>query len=43
MEDLQALIQKGQPGQEVTLTLLRDGENIQIRVTFGERSPSLDF
>lgn len=35
MEDLQTLVQKRQPGQEVTLTLSRDSENIQIRVTLG--------
>jgi serine protease Do len=37
MEDLQALVQQAQPDQKVTLTLLRDGEQIELSVTLGER------
>jgi S1-C subfamily serine protease len=35
-EDLRAVLQQAQPGQEVTLTLLRDGEEITVEVTLGE-------
>ncbi|MDP2953926.1 MAG: trypsin-like peptidase domain-containing protein [Chloroflexota bacterium] len=38
IEELQALLQKRQPGQKVTLTLLRNGESLQVDVTLGERS-----
>lgn len=35
-EDLKALLQQAQPGQEVTLTLLRDGQETAVEVTLGE-------
>jgi serine protease Do len=37
IEDLQALIRQAEPGQEVTLTILRDGEQIEVPVPLGER------
>jgi serine protease Do len=37
VEDLQAQVQQAQPGQEVTLTLLRDGKQVEVPVTLGER------
>ena len=37
IEDLQALVRQAEPGQEVTLTLLRDGEQIEVPLTLGER------
>ncbi len=37
MEDLAALIRQSQPGQEVTLSLLRDGQEAKISVALGER------
>jgi serine protease Do len=37
MEDLQSLIRQAQPGQEVTLTLLRDGKQLEVPVTLAER------
>ncbi|GAB4535896.1 MAG: hypothetical protein Kow0063_20770 [Anaerolineae bacterium] len=37
MEELQALIRQAEPGQEVTLSILRDGQQIEISVTLGER------
>lgn len=37
MEDLRAFLQQAQPGQKVTLTLLRDGEEVKVGVTLGER------
>lgn len=37
MEDLAALIRQSQPGQEVTLSLLRDGQEAKTSVTLGER------
>jgi serine protease Do len=38
IEDLQALVQQATPGQEVTLTILRDGQQIKVPVTLGARS-----
>ncbi len=35
-EDLKALLQQAQPGQEVTLTVLRDGQEVAVEVTLGE-------
>jgi serine protease Do len=35
IEDLQALLQGAEPGQESTLTILRDGEEMQVTVTLG--------
>jgi serine protease Do len=37
MEDLQGLIRQAEPGQEVTLTVLRDGKQVEVPVTLGER------
>ena len=37
VEDLLALLEQAQPSQKVTLTLLRDGKQIQMLVTLGER------
>ncbi|MFQ5611596.1 MAG: trypsin-like peptidase domain-containing protein [Anaerolineae bacterium] len=37
MEGLQALIRQAKPGQAITLTVLRDGESIDVEVTLGER------
>jgi serine protease Do len=39
IEDLQALIRQAEPGQEMTLTLLRDGQQVEVTVTLAE-SPS---
>ncbi len=39
-EDLRAFLGQAQPGQEVTLTLLRDGREISVEVTLGERPSS---
>jgi len=37
MEDLQGRIRQAEPGQEVTLTVLRDGNQVEAPVTLGER------
>ncbi len=37
MEELQALLQEAAPGQEVTLTLLREGSQVQVPVILGAR------
>jgi S1-C subfamily serine protease len=37
MEDLQKLVRQAEPGQEVTLTLLHDGEELEVPVTLTER------
>jgi S1-C subfamily serine protease len=37
MEDLAALMRQSRPGQEVTLSLLRDGQEVKESVTLGER------
>jgi serine protease Do len=37
LEDLQTLISQAEPGQEVTVTLLRDGEELMVPVTLTER------
>ena len=37
MEDLQTLLQLAYPGQQVALTLLRDGHQVQVEVRLGER------
>jgi S1-C subfamily serine protease len=37
MEDLAALMRLSRPGQEVTLSLLRDGQEVEVSVTLGER------
>lgn len=36
MDDLTAFVQQAQPGQEVRLTLLRDGKQVQVTVVLGE-------
>jgi len=40
-EDLLAVMRQAQPGQEVMMTLLRDGAEITLNVTLGERPVSL--
>jgi S1-C subfamily serine protease len=40
-ETLRALVAQSEPGQETTITLLRDGEEIPITVTLGERPASM--
>ncbi len=40
MEDLQGIIRQTEPGQEVTLTILRDSQQLQVPVTLGERPGS---
>jgi S1-C subfamily serine protease len=37
MEDLLAFLQEAEPGQEVTLTILRDGTEVAVEVMLGER------
>jgi S1-C subfamily serine protease len=37
---LLSVLQQCEPGQEVTLTLLRDGRDIRVDVTLGERPTS---
>jgi len=36
-DDLQAFVQQHEPGDRVTLTLLRDGKQVKVKVTLGER------
>ena len=38
VEELRALLQEHQAGDEVTLSILRDGEQMEITVTLAERS-----
>jgi len=40
VEDLQLILQKFKPGQNVMLTLLRDGSQVELGVTLGERPTS---
>jgi len=40
MEDLRAFMQQAEPGQEVTLSLIREGDDITVKVTLGERPAS---
>jgi S1-C subfamily serine protease len=40
IKDLQALVRQAEPGQKVTLTILRDGKRIEVPVTLGERPSS---
>jgi len=35
MEDVQALVQRAQPGQESALTILRDSKQMEVTVTLG--------
>ena len=37
MESLQTRLQESEPGQEIGLTVLRDGEEVDLQVTLGER------
>jgi serine protease Do len=39
-EDLRAFLQQAEPGQEVTLTVIRGGDEITVKVTLGERPAS---
>lgn len=41
MEDLLSVLQGAGPGQEVTLTLVRDGQQVELKVTLGERPTSV--
>jgi serine protease Do len=43
MEELQALLREAQSAQEVTLTLLREGEELLVQVILGERPTALPF
>jgi S1-C subfamily serine protease len=40
VEDSQTLIQQAQPGQDKPFALLRDGKQVEIPVTLGERPAS---
>jgi len=40
MQDLQSLLQEETPGQTITLTILRDGNQQQVEVVLGERPVS---
>ncbi len=40
MEDLLAQLKQAEPGQTVTLTILRDNETLDLSVTLGERPAS---
>jgi S1-C subfamily serine protease len=40
-EDLKARLQQAQPGQEVILTLLRDGQEAAVEVTLDESLTSV--
>ena len=40
MEDLQTFLQQAEPGQKVTLTILRDGKQIEVPMTLSERPGS---
>ena len=40
IEDLKAMLSQAHPGDEVTLTVLRDGKEARVRVTLGERPGS---
>jgi len=35
IEDVQTLVQQAQPGQESTLTILRDGKEMEVTATLG--------
>jgi len=39
MQDLSDFISGSEPGDEVTLTILRDGRSERVNVTLGELSP----
>lgn len=38
MPELRAFVLEAEPGQKVTLTILRDGDEMTIEVTLGERT-----
>ena len=40
MQDLRAFLARAEPGQQVTLTLLRGGKELEVDVTLGERPDS---
>jgi S1-C subfamily serine protease len=40
MEDLLVQLKQADPGQTITLTVLRDGKNLDLQVTLGERPAS---
>jgi PDZ domain-containing protein len=37
IEDLQSAIRQAQPGDEITLLILRNGDQMELPVTLGER------
>jgi S1-C subfamily serine protease len=37
MEDLRAILQRAQPGQEMTLALIRDGSQVQVSAKLVQR------
>lgn len=41
LEDLLAFLNGAEPGQEVTLSLLRDGQEVEVAVVLGERPTSI--
>jgi len=41
MQDLLAFISQASPGDKVTLTVLRDGKEMEVEVTLGERPENL--
>ena len=41
MEELRALVLEAKPGQQVTLTILRDGKELTLEVTLGERPTAI--
>ena len=41
MEDLLSILRGAEPGQDVTLTVLRDGQQTMVEVTLGERPASM--
>jgi serine protease Do len=43
MEELQLLLREARPAQEVTLTLLREGEELLVQVILGERPTTLPY
>jgi len=41
IEELRAIVQESAPGQQVTLTILRDGNERTLEVTLGERPATI--
>jgi S1-C subfamily serine protease len=40
MDELRVFLAGAEPGQQVTLTVLRDGQETRVNVTLGERPDS---